>query len=67
MALIGYGDMTKHVIVFPTTCLSPFAFPGIDYQETSAGFIFLNIPRLGKRQSCVSELISVKVYTNVQW
>ena len=41
MALIGYGDMIKHVIVFPTTCLSLYAFPGIDYQETSVGFIFL--------------------------
>ena len=29
-------------------------------KKTSAGFIFLTIPRLGKRQSYIFELISVK-------
>ena len=32
--------------------------------KKSVGFIFLTIPRLGKRRSCISELISVKVYTS---
>ena len=52
MALIMYGDMTEHVLFFPSMCLSPYAFPGMEYQkETSVGFIFLTIPMLGKRQS----------------
>ena len=60
MALIRYGDMTKHGLVFPPTCLSAYAFSGMEYKKTSVGFIFLTIPRLGKRQSCIFELISVK-------
>ena len=31
-----------------------------EYKKTAVGFIFLTIPRLGKRQSCIFELISVK-------
>ena len=67
MALIRYGDMTKHVLIFPSMCLSLYAFPGMEYKNTSVGFIYLTIPRVGKSQSCISELISVKVCTNVQW
>ena len=67
MTLIRYGDMTKHVLVFPSICLSPYGFLGMEYQKTYVGFIFLTIPRLGKIQSGIFELISVKVYTNVQW
>ena len=29
-------------------------------KKISVGFIFLTIPKLGKRKSCISELISVK-------
>ena len=60
MALIRYGDMTKHGLVFLPTCLSAYAFSGMEYKKTSVGFIFLTIPRLGKRQCCIFELISVK-------
>ena len=52
--------MTKHGLVFPSTCLSVYAFSEMEYKKTYVGFIFLTIPRLGKRQSCIFELISVK-------
>ena len=67
MSLISNTDMTKNFLVLASTSLSPYVFPAMEYQETSVGFIFINIPRLGKIQSCISELSSVKVYTNVQW
>ena len=36
-------------------------FLGMEYKKkTYVGFIFLTIPRLGKRQSCIFEIISVK-------
>ena len=60
MALIRYGDITKHVLVFPSTCLSLFAFWGKEYKKVSVGFIFLTIPKFGKRKSWISELISGK-------
>ena len=50
------------VNVSESICLS-----GNGISKTSVGFIFRTIPRLGKKQSCISELISVKLYTNVQW
>ena len=59
--------MTNHFIVFASTSYSPYVFPGMEYKETSVGFIFINIPRLGKIQSCISEFSSVKVSTPVQW
>ena len=52
--------------VFASMTLSQYVFLGMEYQEKSLGFIFLNKPRLGKRLG-ITELISVKVYTNVQW
>ena len=48
MSLIGYGNMTKHWLVFALKCRCPYAFPGMQYQDTSVGFIFLTIPKLGK-------------------
>ena len=66
MSLIKHKDMNENFLVFASISLSPYVFPGMENQETSVSFIFLNIPKLGKRQSCVSEHISVKVYTNVQ-
>ena len=67
MALIKHRDMTENVLVFASTSFSPYILPGMEHQETSGGFIYLNIPRLGKRPSCISELSSVKVCTNIQW
>ena len=66
MSLIRHRDMTKKNPVFASTSLSLYVFPGTEYQETSVGFIFVIKIRLGKRQSCIFELISEKVYTNVQ-
>ena len=59
--LIRSRDMTKNVLFVLSMSLSPYVFPGTGYQETYVGFLFLNIPRLGKRHSCISELISVNV------
>ena len=61
MSLIRRRAMTGHLLVFKSTCLSPYAFPGMEYLET-----FLTIPRLGKRQFCIYELFSVNAYTNIQ-
>ena len=66
MSLIKQKDMNENFLVFASMSLSLYVFSGMEYQETSVGFMFLNIPKLGKRKSCVSEHISVKVYTNVQ-
>ena len=66
-AFIRRRAMTGHFLVFETTCLSPYAFQGMEYQETSVGFTFLTIPRMGKIQFYISELFSVNAYTNVQW
>ena len=59
MPLIRHRGMTKNFLVFMSTCLSPYALSGMEYQEISVGFIFPTIPRLEKRQSCISELISL--------
>ena len=61
MSLIERKDTPEHFLFFVSTSLSPHAFPGTEYQETSVGFIFLS-----NRQSCISELISIKIYANVQ-
>ena len=66
MSLIRRRAKPGHFLVFESTCLSPYAFPGMEHQETSVGFTFLTIPRLGKRQFCISEIFSVNAYTNVQ-
>ena len=66
MSLIRHRAMTGHLLVVESMCLSPYAFPGVEYQETYVGFTFLTIPRLGK-SFFISELFSVNTYTNVQW
>ena len=59
--------MIGHFLVFETMCLSLYAFPGIEYQETSVGFTLLTVSRMGKRQFYIYEPFSVNAYTNVQW
>ena len=59
MSLIRRRDMTEHFLVFVSICLSPYAFPGMEYQETYVGFTFLTILRLGKKLFYISELFSV--------
>ena len=54
--------MTGHFLDFESIYLSSYAFPGMEYQETSVGFTFLTIPRLGERQFYISELFSVNAY-----
>ena len=53
MSLLRCQDMTDNFLSFESTSLSLYAFSGMEYKETSVGFIFLNIPRLGKRQYMV--------------
>ena len=68
MSLISNRNMTENFLVFASMSLSLYVFLRMKYQEKSVVFfLFQNIPWLGKRQSCISELISVEVYTNVQW
>ena len=67
MSVIRRRAMTGHFLIVESMCLSPDAFQGIEYQETSVDFTFIMIPMLGKRQFCIFEHFSVNTYTNVQW
>ena len=49
MALIRYGDMTKHGLVFPSTCLSPYAFPGMEYKKNICWFHISNYTQVGEK------------------
>ena len=57
-------DMTKHFLVFASMCVSAYAFPGMEYQETYVGFILLTILKLEKKYF-ISELFLVDAYINV--
>ena len=67
MSLIRHRDMTKTFLVFVSTSLSSYVVPGMEYEEIYVGFLFLSIPILGKRQSCISELISFHFRKNCWW
>ena len=53
-----YGDLTKHVLVFPSTCLSPYAFPGMEYKKKHQLVLYFELyPGWGKDNPAFPYLI----------
>ena len=63
--LIRHKDMTKRSIVFASTSFSLQVFPGLVYEKNISCFHISKYTYVGKRQSCISEVLTKKVY--IQW
>ena len=51
MSLIRCWAMTGYFQIFESKCISSYAFPGMEYQETSVSFTFLTNHHLGKKNN----------------